>query len=522
MLDATLTAQLKTYLERVTQPVELVASLDDREASSQMRELLDEIGALSDKIAVRHDGIDARRPSFSISRAGHDMGLRFAAIPLGHEFTSLVLALLQAGGHPPKLDAEVIEQIRAIEGEFVFETYMSLTCHNCPDVVQALNLMAVLNPRIRHVALDGGLFKAEVEARQIMAVPTVFLNGKVFGSGRMELAEILAKIDTGAAAREAARLATKNVFDMLIVGGGPAGAGAAVYAARKGIRTGIVAERFGGQTLDTLGIENFISVRETQGPKFAADLEAHVRGYGVDIMNSQRVSSIEPAAQPGGEITVQLSNGAALKSRSVVVATGARWRKVNVPGEQEYRNKGVAYCPHCDGPLFKGKRVAVIGGGNSGVEAAIDLAGVVSHVTLLEFADHLKADAVLVNTLRSLPNVAIHTGARTSEITGDGHKVNGLRFVDRASGESHHVELAGVFVQIGLVPNTEWLRGTLELSKHGEIVIDEKCATSLPGVFAAGDVTTVPYKQIIIASGEGSKAALSAFDHLIRSPVLQG
>jgi NADH-dependent peroxiredoxin subunit F len=524
MLDDTLKTQLKAYLERLTRPVELVASLDDRPASAEMRELLDEISALSDKIAVRHDGSDARRPSFSISAVGADMGVRFAALPMGHEFTSLVLALLQAGGHPPKVEADVIEQIQALRSDdgsdFVFETYMSLSCHNCPDVVQALNLMAVLNPRVRHVAIDGGLFQAEVEARQIMAVPMVFLNGTMFHSGRIELADILAKIDTGSAARDAAKLGAKKAFDMLIVGGGPAGAAAAVYAARKGIRTGVVAERFGGQTLDTMGIENFISVQETQGPKFAAALESHVRSYGVDIMNSQRVTAIEPAPQPGGEITVTLSNGAALKSRSVVLATGARWRNINVPGEQEYKNKGVAYCPHCDGPLFKGKRVAVIGGGNSGVEAAIDLAGVVGHVTLVEFADQLKADAVLVNKLNSLPNVVIHTGAQTTEITGADGRVNGLTYKDRASGAVHQVTLEGVFIQIGLVPNTEWLRGTVELSKYGEILIDDKCATSLPGVFAAGDVTTVPYKQIIIASGEGSKAALSAFDHLIRSPVM--
>ena len=524
MLDDNLKTQLKAYLARVTRPVELVSSLDDRPASQEMRELLDEIGALSDKIAVRHDGNDARRPSFSISQAGADMGVRFAAIPMGQEFTSLVLALLQAGGHPPKVEADVIEQVQALRSDdasdFVFETYMSLSCHNCPDVVQALNLMAVLNPRLRHVAIDGGLVQAEVDARQIMAVPMVFLNGQMFHSGRIELADILAKIDTSAAARDAAKLGAKDAFDMLIVGGGPAGAAAAVYAARKGIRTGVVAERFGGQTLDTMGIENFISVQETQGPTFAAAMETQVRSYGVDIMNSQRVTAIEPAPKPGGEITVTLSNGASLKTRSVVLATGARWRNVNVPGEDEYRNKGVAYCPHCDGPLFKGKRVAVIGGGNSGVEAAIDLAGLVAHVTLIEFADQLKADAVLVNKLNSLPNVTVHTGAQTTEITGADGRVNGLAYKDRASGVAHHVALEGVFVQIGLVPNTEWLRGTVELSKYGEILIDEKCATSLPGVFAAGDVTTVPYKQIIIASGEGSKAALSAFDHLIRSPAM--
>jgi alkyl hydroperoxide reductase subunit F len=516
MLDAPLKAQLKGYLERLTHPVELIASLDGRSESQQMRELLGEIAELSPLISVRLDGSDSRRPAFQVTRAGADMGLRFAALPMGHEFTSLVLALLQAGGHPPKVEAELVEQVKALEGDFVFETWMSLTCHNCPDVVQALNLMAVLNPRVRHVAIDGGLFQDEVEQRQIMAVPSVFLNGKPFGNGRMGLAEILAKVDTGTGTRAAARLAAKERFDVLIIGGGPAGAAAAVYAARKGVRTGIVAERFGGQTLDTLGIENFISVQETEGPKFAAALEAHVQAYDVDIMNGQRVAHIEPPAQPGGDITVQLYNGAALKTRSLILATGARWKNVNVPGEAEYRTKGVAYCPHCDGPLFKGKPVAVIGGGNSGVEAAIDLAGVVAHVSLLEFADQLKADAVLVRKLKSLPNVSIHTSAQTTEFTGDGQKVIGLRYKDRVSGQDQQITLAGVFVQIGLVPNTDFLKGTVELSRFGEIVIDARCETSVPGVFAAGDVTTVPYKQIVIAAGEGAKAALSAFDHLIR------
>jgi len=520
MLDTQLKTQLRAYLTKLQRPVELIASLDDRSASQEMRELLDEIGSLSERVTVRYDGLDARRPSFQISAAGADMGVRFAAIPMGHEFTSLVLALLQAGGHPPKVEGAVIDQIRALVGDFVFETYMSLTCHNCPDVVQALNLMAVLNPRVRHVAIDGGLFKGEVEARRIMAVPTVYLNGQPFGSGRMDLGEILAKVDTGAAARDAARLATKGPFDVLIVGGGPAGAAAAIYAARKGIRTGIVAERFGGQTLDTLGIENFVSVKETEGPKFAAALEAHVRTYDVDVMNGQRVQAIEPAARPGGLATATLANGARLQGRSVIVAPGARWRNVDVPGEHEYRNKGVAYCPHCDGPLFKGKKVAVIGGGNSGVEAAIDLAGIVQHVTLIEFADQLKADAVLVKKLQSLPNVTIHVNAQTTEITGDGQKVDGLRFRDRLSGREQRVELSGVFVQIGLVPNTEWLKGTVELTRHGDIVVDAKGATSAPGIFAAGDATTVPFKQIIIATGEGAKAALSAFDHLIRQPAV--
>ena len=522
MLDDTLKSQLAAYLQHVKQPVQMVASLADDapdSPSGQMRALLAEIAALCPLVSVRFDGDDARRPSFSISRTGHDMGLRFAAIPLGHEFSSLVLALLQAGGHPPRVAPEVIEHIRALDGDFVFETYMSLSCHNCPDLVQALNLMAVLNPRIRHVAIDGGLFRDEVEARQVMAVPMLYLNGAPFGSGRMALGEILAKIDTGAAARDAQRLAARDPYDVLIVGGGPAGAAAAVYAARKGIRTGIVAERFGGQTLDTLGIENYVSILETEGPKFAAALETHARHYGVDIMNGQRVEALQPAPADGGTAAVTLANGAQLKARTVILSTGARWRNVGVPGEQHYRNKGVAYCPHCDGPLYKGKRVAVIGGGNSGVEAAIDLAGLVEHVTLIEFAEQLKADAVLVRKLNSLPNATVITSAQTTEITGDGHKVTGLRYRDRASGAEHAIALAGVFVQIGLVPNTEWLRDTLALSHHGEIVVDARGATSAPGVFAAGDATTTPYKQIIIAAGEGARAALSAFDHLMREAV---
>jgi len=520
MLDDSIQAQLAAYFERISQPIELIASLDDSEGAQQIRELVTELAEVAPaKISARFDGQFERRPSFQITRVGQDMGVHFAAVPMGHEFTSLVLALLWAGGHPPKVEPEVITQIQAIEGDFAFDTWMSLTCHNCPDVVQAMNLMAVFNPRIRAVAIDGGLFQQEVETRQIMAVPSVFLNGAPFGNGRMEVGEILARIDTGAARREAVKLNDKAPYEVLIIGGGPAGAAAAVYAARKGIRTGIVAERFGGQTLDTLGIENFISVLETEGPKFAAALEAHVRHYGVDVMTLQRVARVEPAEQPGGYATVHLDNGATLRSRTVILATGARWRNVNVPGEQAYKTKGVAYCPHCDGPLFKGKDVAVIGGGNSGVEAAIDLAGVVKSVTLLEFAEQLRADAVLVDKLKSLPNVTIHTNAQTTEITGDGQKMNGLRYRDRVGGAEHRLDLAGVFVQIGLVPNTEFLKGTIELSKFGEILIDAKCATSVPGIFAAGDVTTVPYKQIIIAAGEGSKAALSAFDHLIRTPA---
>jgi alkyl hydroperoxide reductase subunit F len=435
---------------------------------------------------------------------------------MGHEFTSLVLALLQAGGHPPKADVAIIEQIKSLDGDFDFEVYISLSCQNCPDVVQALNLMAVLNPHVRSTMIDGALFQAEVEAKQIMAVPTVHLNGQLFGQGRMTVEEILARLDRNVGARQAEQLKSKAPFDVLIVGGGPAGASAAIYAARKGIRTGVVSERFGGQVLDTMGIENFISVQETEGPKLAAPLENHVKSYDVDIMNLQRAAALLPADQDG-LYTVQLENGASLRSRSVILSTGARWREMNVPGEREYRGRGVAYCPHCDGPLFKGKRVAVIGGGNSGVEAAIDLAGIVARVTLIEFDNRLRADEVLQRKLRSLPNVRVIVSAQTTEVHGAGGKVNALSYRDRTSGETHRVQLEGVFVQIGLLPNTEWLKGTVALSPRGEIEVDARGQTSLPGVFAAGDATTVPYKQIIIAMGEGSKAALSAFDHLIRS-----
>lgn len=517
MLDANLTAQLKAYLEKVTQPFEIVASLDGSAKSTELQNLLEEIAGMSDKITLRTDGDDARKPSFSLNRINGEISLRFAGIPMGHEFTSLVLALLQVGGHPSKLGQDVIEQIANLEGEFNFETYFSLSCQNCPDVVQALNLMAVLNPNIRHVAIDGALFQDEVEQRQVMSVPMIFLNGEMFGQGRMDVAEILAKVDTGSVARDAAKLNEKDAFDVLVIGGGPAGAAAAIYAARKGIRTGVAAQRFGGQVLDTMSIENFISVTETEGPKLVRAMEQHVHEYDIDVMNLQTASRLVPATEQGGLHTVEFESGASLKAKTVILSTGARWREMNVPGEQEYRTRGVAYCPHCDGPLYKGKRVAVIGGGNSGVEAAIDLAGLVKHVTLLEFADTLRADEVLQKKLKSLPNVTVIKSAMTTEVIGDGSKVTGLIYKDRTTEELHTVELEGIFVQIGLLPNTEWLKDSVALSKHGEIEIDARCATSIPGVFAAGDVTTVPYKQIIIAMGEGSKASLSAFDHIIRS-----
>ena len=517
MLDDATKAQLKSYLERATTPIEIVASLDDSPASGEMQSMLNDVAEASPliKLTISRDD-KQRKPSFSINRPSENHGPRFAGLPMGHEFTSLILALLQVGGYPPKVEADILEQIRALEGNFNFEVYVSLTCHNCPDVVQALNVMAVQNPNIRATMIEGGSFQNEVKERQVMAVPTIFLNGTEFGQGRMSLEEILAKIDTKGVEREAKKIDAKEAFDMLMVGGGPAGAAAAVYAARKGIRTGVVSENMGGQTLDTLGIENYISVKETQGPKFALALEEQVRSYDVDIMNMQRAKALRlNTGLDKNLIEVQLESGATVRSKSVVISTGARWKNINVPGERELKNKGVAYCPHCDGPLFKGKHVAVIGGGNSGVEAAIDLAGVVGQVTLIEFDKALRADAVLVRKLHSLPNVTVITHAQTTEITGD-QKVNGLIYKDRADDQLHTVALEGVFIQIGLVPNTDWLKGVVALSKHGEIIVDEKGQTSVPGVFAAGDATTVPFKQIIIAAGDGAKAALGAFDHLMR------
>lgn len=508
VLDAEIKAQLNQYLQLMEGDVLLKVSAGSDTVSTDMLALVDELASMSSRITVEKTSLP-RTPSFSVNRVGEDTGVTFAGIPLGHEFTSLVLALLQVSGRAPKVEQNVIDQIKNIRGEYHFETYVSLTCHNCPDVVQALNLMSILNPGITHTMIDGAAFKDEVESKNIMAVPTVFLNGESFGSGRMSLEEILAKMGS---APDASELANKDPFDVLVVGGGPAGASAAIYAARKGIRTGIVAERFGGQILDTLGIENFISVKYTEGPKLAASLEEHVKEYDIDVMNLQRAKRLEKKDY----IEVELENGAVLKSKTVIISTGARWRNVGVPGEAEFKNKGVAYCPHCDGPLFAGKHVAVIGGGNSGIEAAIDLAGIVKHVTVLEFAPELKADAVLQDRLYSLPNVTVLKNVQTTEITGT-DKVNGITYVERDTGETKHIELQGVFVQIGLVPNTDWLGDTVERNRLGEIVVDNHGATNIPGVFAAGDCTNSPYKQIIISMGSGANAALGAFDYLIRN-----
>lgn len=513
MLEAAIATQLKSYLGNLKYPIELIGSLDDSAKSVEVRELLTEIAAMSELVTFIEKNDDKRMPSFLVTQPDGNENIRFAGIPMGHEFTSLVLALLHTGGHPAKLEADVIEQIKGLKGQYDFETYISLSCQNCPEVVQALNVMSVFNPNISHTMIDGALYQEEIDERQIMSVPSVYLNGEAFSQGRISLAEIIAKLDTGASAREAEKLNEKAPYDVLIVGGGPAGASAAVYAARKGIRTGIVAERFGGQVMDTMAIENFISVKETEGPKLVSALEEHVKEYDVDIMTLQRAKQLSKKDE---FIHIETETGAVLSSKAVILATGARWRELNIPGEHEYRGHGVAYCPHCDGPLFKGKPVAVVGGGNSGVEAAIDLAGIVSHVSVLQFDAELTADAVLQKKLQSLPNVTVITNAQSSEITGDDKKVTGLDYKDRVSGETHHLQLDAIFIQIGLVPNTDWVKDTIELSQYGEIEVDNHGMTSMSGVFAAGDVTTIPYKQIIMAMGDGARAALGSFDYLIR------
>ncbi|MGB3739744.1 MAG: alkyl hydroperoxide reductase subunit F [Pontixanthobacter sp.] len=519
MLGVQMQEQLKTHLQNLREPIELIATLGDDENSKKTRVLLEEIAALHDDVTASFDGEAAHVPSFAIRRASdHNVGVRFAGLPMGHEFTSLVLALLWTGGHPPKVEDAVIAQAQALDGDHTFEMYFSLSCQNCPDVVQALTLMAVMNPRVSATLIEGGAFKDEVEARQVMAVPAVYRNGEPFANGRMDARDIMAKLDSGSDEKAAARLAAKAPYEVLVVGGGPAGNAAAIYTIRKGFRTGIAAERFGGQVADTMGIENFISVPYTEGPKLVSQMQSHIDAYDIDLVDRVEAARLLPAKEAGGMHEVVMTNGASLKARSLIVSTGARWRQLGVPGEEEHRNKGVAYCPHCDGPLYKGKRVAVIGGGNSGVEAAIDLANIVAHVTLIEFGDELRADQVLQDKLRSFANVDVLTSAETTKVTGDGTKVTGLTWKHRETGVTQDVTLEGVFVQIGLVPNTEWLKESgIELTRFGEIVIDDSAATNLPGVFAAGDCTTVPYKQIVVAMGEGSKAGLGAFDYLIRT-----
>lgn len=508
VLDDQIKAQLKQYLALLEGDLVLKVSVGDDEISKNMMELVNTLEQMSTRITVEKTQLK-RTPSFSVNRAGEESGVTFAGLPLGHEFTSLVLALLQVSGRAPKVDDAIVKRIQAIKEPMHFETFVSLTCHNCPDVVQAFNIMAVLNPNITHTMVEGGAFQEEVASKQIMAVPAVYRGEDFFEGGRISLEEILNKLGTTS---DASEFDDKAPYDVLVVGGGPAGSSAAIYSARKGIRTGIVAERFGGQVNDTLSIENIIGTKATEGPQFVASLEAHVADYDVDVMKSQKAVRVEKKDL----IEVELENGAILRSKTVILSTGARYRQLGVKGEAEFKNKGVAYCPHCDGPLFKGKDVAVVGGGNSGVEAAIDLAGIVNHVTVLQRGDELKADLVLQKRLRSLPNVKVITNALTTEITGEG-TVNGLSYIDSASGEEKHIELQGVFIQIGLLPNTEFLQGSVGLNAHGEVVTDKRAATNVAGIFAAGDCADTAYKQIVISMGTGATAALSAFDYMIRS-----
>lgn len=510
LLDANIKAQLNQLLALLEGDLTIQLSVGEDKTSTDMRELVTELATMSSRITVEETTL-ARTPSFSINKVGSESGVVFAGLPLGHEFNSLVLALLQVSGRAPKVDEATAKRIQAITKPIHFETYVSLTCHNCPDVVQALNIMSVLNPNISHTMVEGGAYQEEVKEKDILAVPAVYADGEFFEGGRMSLEDILDKLG---AAQDSTGFDEKEAYDVLVVGGGPAGAASAIYSARKGIRTGLVAERFGGQVNDTLSIENIIGTKATEGPAFVASLEAHVTEYPVDVMKNQRVVNVAK----NDLVEVTLENGAVLKSKTVILSTGARYRQLGVPGEQQFKNKGVAYCPHCDGPLFKGKDVAVIGGGNSGVEAAIDLAGIVNHVTVIQRSAELKADSVLQTRLRSLPNVTVVTNALTEEITGDG-TVNGLTYKDAVTGEVHNIALDGVFIQIGLLPNTEFLQGTLALNERNEVIVDAHGATNLPGVFAAGDCTNAAYKQIVISMGSGATAALGAFDYMIRSEV---
>lgn len=506
MLNNQLKSQLQQLLQLMEGDVVLKASLGSDDKSKELKELLDEVSAASDYITIEASDLK-RTPSFSVDKPNETSGITFAGLPMGHEFNSLVLALLQVSGRPPKEEQAIIDQIKAIDRPLHFETYISLTCQKCPDVVQALNLMSLLNPNISHTMIDGSIFREESE--NIMAVPAIFLDGEEFGNGRMTIQDILANLGSQA---DPAEFNDKAPYDVLIVGGGPASGSAAVYTARKGLRTGIVADRIGGQVNDTATIENFVTVKETDGPKFSSALEDHIKQYDVDVMTGIRASDIE---KTDDGIVVTLDNGAQLTSKTVIISTGARWRKLEVPGEEALINKGIAFCPHCDGPLFENKNVAVIGGGNSGVEAAIDLAGIVEHVTLLERNANLKADNVLQERLNSLPNVTVIKNAQTTEVLGD-DAVTGIKYQDKAQGEEHTLDLEGIFVQIGLLPNTEWLNNYVELNDAKEIKVDRTNATSIPGIFAAGDVTDDRNKQIIISMGAGANAALNAFDYIIR------
>ena len=544
LLNASLTAQLSELLKKMVSKIEIVSYVDNSETSQKVRALLEEVSQQSNKISiveVNNNEINnsKRKPSFELRRkldnsvnGESTVSVSFAGLPLGHEFSSLVLALLQVSGYAPKISDEQREAILKL-GPHNVTTYMSVTCLNCPEVVQSLNTISIINPKIQHIAVEGSAFREEVERLGIMSVPAVFEDGKLISSGRAgidELVEILASNEksdgnnsiSAANVALAEKMNAQDPYDIVLVGGGPAASAAAIYTARKGLRTAMIMDHRGGQVVETESIENHISQTHTTGAQLAADLTKHISQYDIDVFTPDWADSLDLSKEPYGLHTIHARSGGSLKARAVIIATGATWRTLGIPGEDEYRNRGVSFCPHCDGPLFKDKNVVVVGGGNSGVEAAIDLAGVAKHVTVVEFMDVLKADQVLLNALHKLPNTEVITSAAVSSIEGNGSKVTAIRYIDRNKADDdenreHIVETDGVFVQIGLAPNTRWLANNIPLNNRGEIITNRAGCTDTPGVFAAGDCSDEPYKQIVTAYGTGANAALSAFDYLIRS-----
>ena len=515
MLENNLKQQLAQYLDLLKTEVTIGLSVTNDDKSEKVKEFVTEVAELSDKIKVEEKDLEYK-PSFEVKGEFDHGKIVFAGVPLGHEFASFALAMLQAGGVAPKVDESTKKRIESMEGAD-FETIVSLSCHNCPEVVQALNIMAILNPNVNHTMIEGSMFQDIADNRDVLAVPAIFKNGEFFEGGKQTMDTLLDKLAGGKSADD---FADKAAFDVLIIGGGPAAATAAVYAARKGVSTGLVASEFGGQVVETLGIENIPGFKYTEGPSFMGQMEDQVKALGVDIMTgalAENIKESENSAQDLRLIEVELDNGAKLEARSVIIATGARWRLLGIPGETEFRNKGVAYCTHCDGPLFKGKKVAVIGGGNSGIEAAIDLAAMVEHVTVIEFLPELKADQVLQDKLFSLDNVEVVKNAQTTGLYGE-NKLQRLEYTDRETNEEHAIDVEGCFIQVGLVPNTDWLKESdVELTDRGEIIINPDGSTSLESVYAAGDATTSLFKQIVIAAGSGATAALGAFNYLMRN-----
>jgi alkyl hydroperoxide reductase subunit F len=513
-LDTSIKDQLKTVFQAITTPIQLVIASSHHPKQAELVSMLEDLASTSDLITLRMTSEEAKVPSFSVVKDGQSTGIHFQGIPGGHEFTSLVLAVMNSAGLGKLPDAGLAQRIKALPSGLDIKTYVSLSCENCPDVVQALNQIALSHGSMQHTMIDGGLITEDMERMGIQGVPSVYVAGELLSSGRANLAELLAKLEDKFTDAQAEKSEVNlGHVDVLVVGGGPAGASAAIYSVRKGLKTALVAEKLGGQVQETKGIENLISVVYTEGPQLSANLDQHLRSYPVQILEHRRVESIS-----GDKLkTVKLTSGEFITTDTVIIATGAKWRELGVPGEKDYIGRGVAFCPHCDGPYYKGKKVAVVGGGNSGVEAAIDLAGICREVVLLEFADKLKADDILIQKLKSLPNVSVVTEAKTTSVHGNGEKVVGMSYEHRKTGEQLRLDLDGIFVQIGLSPNSALVKGLVEINKFGEIVVDAKGRTTAPGIYAAGDVTTVPFKQIVIAMGEGAKVALTAFEDRMRA-----